>query len=82
MASVEQLLNEAQYAFQRVSFGESRDNERNASRASSLCKKIIRLLTGPFRQILNSQQHQNMNVFVTRANAYIEERRKSNTDHI
>jgi hypothetical protein len=42
MANAEQLLNEAQYAFQSVSYGESRDNKRNASRAKSLCKKIIR----------------------------------------
>jgi len=42
MASAEQLLNEAQYAFQSISSGESRDNRRNASRANSLCKKIIR----------------------------------------
>ena len=42
MANAEQLLNEAQYAFQSISSGESPDNKRNASRASSLCKKIIR----------------------------------------
>lgn len=42
MASAEQLLNEAQYAFQSISSGESPGNRRNASRASSLCKKIIR----------------------------------------
>jgi len=42
MANAEQLLNEAQYAFQSVSVGQSRDNERNASRARSICKKIIR----------------------------------------
>ena len=42
MASVEQLLNEAQYAFQRISSGESQYNRRNASRARSLCRKIIR----------------------------------------
>jgi len=42
MASAEQLLNEAQYAFQSISSGESRDNRRNASRANSLCRKIIR----------------------------------------
>ncbi len=42
MASAEQLLNEAQYAFQSINSGESQDNRRNASRAKSLCKKIIR----------------------------------------
>ena len=42
MASAEQLLNEAQYAFQRINSGESQDNRRNASRAKSLCRKIIR----------------------------------------
>lgn len=42
MANVEQLLHEAQFAFQSISFGESRENKRNASRAKSLCKKIIR----------------------------------------
>ena len=181
MANAEQLLNQAQYAFQSISYGESRDNQRNTSRATSLSKKIIRkfptgseaaeahailrrlgdeaypsklsiahrhtatathhtaptptplerptgdvaavpfewaglwfliskvpkttlgviafvgvillglfgaflflpliafvLLTGPFRQLLKPQQRQEMNTFVTRANAYIEERRKSN----
>ncbi|MGI9248077.1 MAG: hypothetical protein ACR2QI_03630 [Woeseiaceae bacterium] len=42
MATAEQLLNEAQYAFQSIGFGESRENTRNASRANSLCNKIIR----------------------------------------
>jgi len=42
MASAEQFLNEAQYAFQSISSGESPDNRRNASRARSLCKTIIR----------------------------------------
>ena len=42
MASAEQLLNEAQYAFQRINSGESIDNRRNTSRAKSLCRKIIR----------------------------------------
>lgn len=194
MAGAEQLLNEAQYAFHGVGVGESRDNKRNASRATSLCKKIIRkfpdstqaqeahailrrlgeeaysskmgivhrhttqaehhtapmpkplamskplamprprlslahdagtvrldwagllsmilgmsrvvlgvlvfftfvlfgifgaflflpliafvLLTGPFRQVLNAKQRRDLNEFVTKANAYIEERRKSNS---
>jgi len=182
MASAEQLLNEAQYAFQSVSSGESPDNQRNASRARSLCNKIIRkfptgteaaeahailrrlgdeaytshlsiehrhitpsehhtsptpkpqarpthydeaalfdwagllsvifatsktvlgvfvffgvilfgifgpfmllplivfvLLTGPFRQLLKPRQRQQINAFITRANAYIDERRKSGT---
>lgn len=42
MANAEKLLHEAQYAFQCISFGESRENRRNRSRATSLCKKIIR----------------------------------------
>lgn len=42
MATAEQLLHQAQYAFQCISFGESRDNTRNRSRAKSLCMKIIR----------------------------------------
>ena len=42
MAKAEQLLNEAQYAFQSIGFGESRANKRNISRANSLCNKIIR----------------------------------------
>src|SRR5210317_1601348 len=42
MASAEKLLHEAQFAFQSISFGESRANDRNRSRASSLCRKIIR----------------------------------------
>ena len=42
MASAEQLLHEAQYAFSCISFGDSPGNRRNASRAKSLCRKIIR----------------------------------------
>ncbi len=42
MANAEQLLHEAQYAFQCISFGETRENKRNAARAKSLCLKIIR----------------------------------------
>ena len=42
MANAEKLLHEAQFAFQSISFGESRANDRNRSRASSLCRKIIR----------------------------------------
>jgi len=42
MATAEKLLHEAQYAFQSISFGKSRDNTRNRARAKSLCKKIIR----------------------------------------
>ena len=42
MANAEKLLHEAQYAFQCISFGESRENTRNRSRAKSLCTKIIR----------------------------------------
>lgn len=41
MATAEKLLQEAQYAFQCISFGKSRANARNRSRAKSLCKKII-----------------------------------------
>lgn len=46
MASAEHLLHEAQYAFQCISFGESRENKRNAARAKSLCNKIIRKFPG------------------------------------
>jgi hypothetical protein len=46
MASAEKLLHEAQFAFQSISFGESRANDRNRSRASSLCRKIIRKYPG------------------------------------
>lgn len=42
MASAEQLLHEAQYAFNNITFGKSRGNTRNAARAKSLCNKIIR----------------------------------------
>ena len=41
MASAEQLLNEAQYAFANISFGESLANMRYAARAKLLCRKII-----------------------------------------
>ena len=46
MASAEKLLHEAQYAFQCISFGESRENSRNRSRATSLSRKIIRKYPG------------------------------------
>ena len=42
MANAEKLLHEAQYAFQCISFGETPENRRNAAKATSLCKKIIR----------------------------------------
>jgi hypothetical protein len=42
MASAEQLLNEAQFAFASISYGESLANKRHAVRARSLCRKIIR----------------------------------------
>ena len=42
MANAEKLLHEAQFAFQSISFGDTPDNRRNAARATSLCKKIIR----------------------------------------
>lgn len=42
MASAEHLFHEAQYAFQCISFGESRENRRNAARAKALCNEIIR----------------------------------------
>ena len=42
MASAEQLLNEAQYAFNSVGPGGNRNDRRNASRASRLARKIIR----------------------------------------
>lgn len=40
--SAEELLREAQYAFQCISFGDTRDNRKNASRATRYAKKIIR----------------------------------------
>jgi Flp pilus assembly protein TadB len=46
VSSAEQLLNEAHYAFANISFGESADNRRNRSRASSLCRKILRKYPG------------------------------------
>jgi hypothetical protein len=42
MASAERLLNEAHYAFARISYGESLANKRHAARAKSLCRKILR----------------------------------------
>lgn len=41
MASAEQLLNEAQYAFANISFGETPANARYAARAKSMCRKIV-----------------------------------------
>lgn len=46
MASAEKLLHNAQYAFHSISYGATRDNKRNASKAKSLCKKIIRRFPG------------------------------------
>lgn len=42
MSSAEHLLNEAQFAFANVSFGQSLANTRHRARARSLCRKIIR----------------------------------------
>jgi len=42
MANAEKLLHEAQFAFQSISFGDTPDNRRNASKAMALCNKIIR----------------------------------------
>lgn len=42
MASAEQLLHDAHYAFHNIGFGESRDNRRNAAKARKLARKIIR----------------------------------------
>ena len=39
--NAEQLLHEAQYAFNNISFGDNRQNRRNASRARSLARKVI-----------------------------------------
>lgn len=52
MASAEQLLNEAQYAFQSITAGESRENRRNVARAKSLCKKIFRKHPGTSEAIV------------------------------
>ena len=46
MASAEHLLHEAQFAFNSITYGESRANKRNAARASKLCRKIIRRYPG------------------------------------
>ncbi|MGI9237799.1 MAG: hypothetical protein ACR2QZ_10410 [Woeseiaceae bacterium] len=42
MATAEQLLHEAHYAFHSISYGQTRENRRNAARAKSLCMKILR----------------------------------------
>lgn len=46
MATAEELLREAQYAFQCISFGESSSNARYTRRASSISRKIIRKYPG------------------------------------
>lgn len=46
MASAEHLLNEAQYAFANISYGETLANKRYAARARSLSRKIIRRFPG------------------------------------
>ena len=45
MATAEQLLNEAQFEFHRISVGNS-SNGRHAARAKSLCRKIFRKYPG------------------------------------
>ena len=42
MANADELLRDAQYAFQSISFGDTRENRRNSARAKSLAQKIIR----------------------------------------
>ena len=46
MATADELLREAQYAFQCISFGESSGNARNRRKATSLSRKIIRKYPG------------------------------------
>lgn len=42
MANADELLRDAQYAFQSISFGDTRENRRNSARAESLAQKIIK----------------------------------------
>ena len=42
MATADELLREAQYAFHSISFCNTRENRRNKARAKSLSQKIIR----------------------------------------
>lgn len=42
MASADELMREAQYAFQNISFGDSPDNRKNSARALSLATKVLR----------------------------------------
>ena len=42
MADVDELLRDAQYAFQNISHGQSRENRKNSARAKYLAKQIIR----------------------------------------
>ncbi|MEL7186319.1 MAG: hypothetical protein AAFN50_07770 [Pseudomonadota bacterium] len=46
MATAEEQLREAQYAFQCISFGESSSNARNRRKASSISRKIIQKYPG------------------------------------
>ena len=50
MASAEHLLHEAQFAFNSITYGDSRANRRNAARASKLCRKIIRKYPGSMEE--------------------------------
>ena len=42
MADADELLRDAQYAFQSISYGDTRDNRKFTARAKSFAKKIIR----------------------------------------
>ncbi|MDJ0701601.1 MAG: hypothetical protein QNJ07_17275 [Woeseiaceae bacterium] len=46
MADAERLLNEAQYAFHSISYGQSSSNQRNRRKAISLCRKVMRRFPG------------------------------------
>lgn len=42
MASADELMREAQYTFQNISYGDSPDNRKNSARAMSLATKVLR----------------------------------------
>ena len=42
MASADELMRDAQYAFQNISFADTPDNRKNSARALSLAAKVVR----------------------------------------
>ena len=80
MASAEQLLNEAQFAYSSITAGESRQNRRNAARAKSLCAKIFRKYPGSSEAVVAHGIMMRLGVEVFPSNIEVEHQHKDHAD--